>query len=56
MGTDKISSKMMLTEDIDASCLSAGFILKVHFPLAYSVLVLPLLPSVFWLARPKEGI
>lgn len=31
METGRVSSKMMLTEDIGASCLSAGFILKVHF-------------------------
>lgn len=54
MGMDEISSKVMLTEDKDASCLSAGFIQNVHFPLACSVLVL-LLFSVFWLARPKKG-
>lgn len=54
--TDRISSKMMLPEDIDASCLSAGFILKIHFPLACSVLILPLLLSVFWVAWPKEGV
>lgn len=55
MGIDGISSKVTLTEDKDTSCLSAGFIQKVHFPLAYSVLVLPLFFTVFWFTRPKEG-
>lgn len=46
---------MPLAEDADAICLSAGFILKVHFSLVCSALGLALFPSVFWLARPKGG-